>query len=166
MTGSPLGRDAEGSDDGPLHTVTLLNLPVQLLLDERDRHDSLLRELALLALSHDGDGPRPPRLVELSRRLAARHDAADPRPDEEVDDAARRGLTSLDVTHQLSATTIDAAGHLEALMAEADAYCRSEQLLTLPRSALQVRVSTWYLDELRRQVDGEPPRPWDGPLDG
>lgn len=164
MTASPLGRDAEGSDDGPLHTVTLLNLPVQLLLDERDRHDSLLRELALLTLSRDAD--HPPRLVELSRLLAAGHDAADPRPDEEVDDAARRGLTSLDVTRQVSATTVDAARRLETLMAEADAYCRSEQLLTLPRSALQVRLSTWYLDQLRRQVGGESPRPWDGPLDG
>jgi hypothetical protein len=28
-----------------------------------------------------------------------------------------------------------------------------------------VEFSHWYLDEFRRQVKGEPPRPWDGPLD-
>jgi hypothetical protein len=27
-----------------------------------------------------------------------------------------------------------------------------------------VEFTRWYLDEFRRQVAGEPPRPWDGPL--
>jgi hypothetical protein len=60
---------------------------------------------------------------------------------------------------------VEAADHLAALMAEADEYCRREQMLTLQRSEVVRDFSAWYLDEFRRQIQGEPPRPWDGPLD-
>jgi hypothetical protein len=49
-------------------------------------------------------------------------------------------------------------------MAEADDFCRREQMLTLQRSDAVRNFSTWYLSEFRRQVAGEPPQPWDGPL--
>jgi hypothetical protein len=50
-------------------------------------------------------------------------------------------------------------------MAEADDFCRREQMLTLERTEVMRTFAEWYLDEFRRQVNGEPPRPWDGPLD-
>lgn len=165
MTASPLGRYADRDEEGALHAVQLLNLPVRLLVDVRDRHDTLMRELALLALSPQEGRPQPPGLVELTHVLGVRYGSAQPRPDQAVDDAAAAGVAALDVTYEVPASVVEAARRLEALMAEADEYCRSEQLLTLPRSPLQVRFATWYLEEFRRQVAGEPARPWDGPLD-
>jgi hypothetical protein len=35
----------------------------------------------------------------------------------------------------------------------------------LARPDLHVRFADWYLDEFRRQIAGEPPHPWDGPLE-
>lgn len=162
---SPLGRYAGDPGRQQLDPVHLLGLPVQLVLDSRDRHDSLLREFALLALAPRGDRPQPPRLVELTELLGVQYGAAQRRPDEVVDDALRAGLTAIDVTYQVPATIVDAAAELEALMADADEFCREERLLTLPRSPLQVRFARWYLEEFRRQLGGEPPQRWDGPLD-
>ena len=87
------------------------------------------------------------------------------RPDQLVDDALRRGDDTIDVAYDVPASVLDDAARLEQLMVEADELCRTEQLLTLPRNPLQLRFSRWYLDEFRRQVAGEQPQPWDGPLD-
>lgn len=165
MTVSPLGRYAGPTGGGPLHRVQLLNLPVQLLLDGRDRHDALLRELALLAMSPAPQGTTPTRVAELSQLLGVRYGASQARPDALVDDAARRGQATVDLVYDVPSSVLDDAVRLESLMAEADALCLSEQLLTLPRTPLQVRFADWYLGELRRQVGGAPPEPWDGPLD-
>lgn len=165
MTGSPLGRYAGPADSSPLHRVRLLNLPVRLLLDGRDRHDALLRELALLALSGNREHARQARFAEITEALGVRYGAAQERPDEVVDDAARRGVATVDLEYDVPASLLDDAQRLEALLAEADVLCREEQLLTLPRTPLQLRFSAWYVGELRRQVAGEPPQPWEGPLD-
>ena len=165
MPASPLGRYSGPGRGAPLHRVQLLNLPVRLLVDGRDRHDSLMREFALLALSEDEGRPQPPALVELTHLLGVEYGSPQPRPDAAVDEALQRGELTLDVTYEVPATVLEDSERLESLMAQADEFCRSEQLLTLPRSPLQVRFATWYLAEFRRQVAGEPPRPWDGPLD-
>ena len=54
---------------------------------------------------------------------------------------------------------------LATLMDEADEFCQREQMLTLERSEVVKEFSTWYLDEFRRQIGGEPPRPWNGPIE-
>lgn len=164
MNASPLGRYADDGAGQRLHEVRLLNLPVRLLADGRDRHDSLMREFALLAVT-GSSRPQPPGLAELTEVLGVRHGAAGWRPDEVVDDALARGLAAIDVSYQVPGSVVESASRLEALMDDADAYCLTEQLLTLPRTPLQVRFERWYFDELRRQVGGAPPSPWDGPLD-
>lgn len=164
MTASPLGRYA-GDSTGPLHAVRLLNLPVRLLVDGRERHDSLLREFALLALGANEAGSRTRRLVEVTQLLGVHFGAAQPRQDEVVDDALRQGRDTVGLSFAVPASVAEDATRLEALMQEADELCRSEQLLTLPRTPLQARFAHWYVDELRRQVRGGEPRPWDGPLD-
>lgn len=165
MSGSPLGRYASPADDGPMHRVRLLNLPVRLLVDGQERHDALVRELALLALSGSHPHARQARFAELTEALGARYAAVQERPDPLVDDAARRDATTVDLEYDVPASVLEDAQRLEDLLAEADLLCRDEQLLTLPRTPLQLRFSAWYVGELRRQVAGEPPRPWDGPLD-
>ena len=59
----------------------------------------------------------------------------------------------------------EAAEQLEELMRETDEFCRQQQMLTLARPELYVRFAEWYLDQFRSQIAGEPPQPWDGPLE-
>ena len=76
-----------------------------------------------------------------------------------------RGRTAIDVVYHVPDHVSDAAEQLELLMRETDEFCRQRQMLALARPDLYVRFSEWYLDEFRRQIAGEPPRPWDGPLE-
>jgi hypothetical protein len=165
-TASPLGRydDATGEED--LHEVHLMNLPVRVLAASRERHDELMREFALLALGGPTGRPDvPSRLLELIEILGVRYGHAAARPDELVDEAIARGDETIDLSYTVPAHVIEAADNLDALMHEADEFCRSEQLLTLARSDVMVEFASWYLEEFRRQVSGLPPQPWDGPLD-
>jgi hypothetical protein len=162
---SPLGRYDSRRDEHDLHEVRLLGLPVRLMLASRERHDELMREFALLALGGPGRSDVPARLVELIQILGVRYGGATARPDEVVDQAAARGDSTVDLTYVVPAHVVEAADVLDALMAEADEFCRAEQLLTLARDETMVAFAAWYLDQFRRQIAGEPPEPWRGPLD-
>jgi hypothetical protein len=163
--GSPLGRYDPDASDG-LHEVRLLNVPVRLLVAGREHHDDVMREFAMLALAEDADVEHTPkRLLELVDVLGRRYAAAAARPDAEVDRAIARGETSIDLVYHVPDHVATAADELAALMDEADDFCRDRQLLALARPARVIDFSRWYLDEFRRQIAGEPPTPWDGPLD-
>jgi hypothetical protein len=162
---SPLGRYDDVPGDDTIHEVRLLGLPVDLLIASRERHDELMREFALLALGGASGGDVPARLVEITQILGVRYGGAAARPDEEVDAAAARGDETIDLTYRVPAHVVNAADTLDKLMAEADEFCRQEQLLTLARSELMVTFAAWYLDEFRRQIAGADPKPWTGPLE-
>lgn len=168
---SPLGRYADDDRAGPdpsgsaaLVEVQLLRLPVAVLVASRERHDSLLRECALLA-AQAGDRPDlPPALVDLVMTLGVRYGAVRPRPDAMIEQALEEGRDAIDVTYRVGPTVPAAAERLERLMAAADEFCTSGHLLTLPRSPLEQRFSDWYLEQFAAQLAGAPPRAWDGPL--
>ena len=163
---SPLGRYDDGAMREDLHDVHLLGLPVRLLVASRERHDELMREFALLALGGPiGRADVPTRLLELIQILGVRYGHAAARPDELVDEAIARGDDTINLSYTVPAHVVEAADNLDALMREADEFCRSEQLLTLARSDVMVEFADWYLDEFRNQISGNPPRPWSGPLD-
>lgn len=163
---SPLGRYDRGDDDDALFDVLLQRLPVKLLAAGREYHDELMREFALLALSGPGGRSNlPTRLVELTEILGVQYGAAAARPDQLVDDALARGDATIDLSYRVPAHVVDVADRLGQLMDEADEFCRAEQLLTMERTPVQISFAEWYLQEFRRQVAGEPPRPWDGPLE-
>jgi len=162
---SPLGRYDVEADTG-LFEVRLLNVPLRLLAASREHHDEVMREFAMLALDEGlGSHHVPARMLELIDILGRRYGAASERPDAEVDAALARGDISIDLVYHVPDHVTDAAAQLEALMAEADEFCRQQQLLALARPTLQVDFARWYLDEFRRQIAGEPPHPWDGPLE-
>jgi hypothetical protein len=163
---SPLGRYAGDADRGqPLHEVRLLGVPVQVLAAARQHHDDLMREFAVLAVSEQNLGSSvPQRLLALTEILGSRYGAAASRPDSALDEAVQRGEHTLDLTYLVPAEVVEAADQLEMLMAQADEFCCTEHMLTLPRPPLLVQFARWYLDEFRRQINGRPPRPWTGPL--
>src|ERR1700712_5073727 len=162
---SPLGRydDSNGAEVGRTLEVRLLNAPVQVLIAARRHHDEVMHEFSLLAVNEASPRAVPRRLADLVETLGRRYGASARRPDAEVDAALDRGAVTVDLTYQVPAHVVEAADRLEALMTEADEFCRREQMLTLPRSALLVDFAHWYLDEFRRQIAGFPPAPWTGP---
>ena len=162
---SPLGRYDQSTGDDELHEVRLVNVPVQVLAVSRQHHDELMHEFAMLAVSLEDRDAVPVRMLELIDTLGTRYGRAADRPDALVDAAIARGDQSIDLTYQVPAHVVDAADALEQIMDEADEFCRDEQMLTLARSDVQRQFARWYLDEFRRQINGEPPQPWDGPYD-
>lgn len=163
---SPLGRYDDGGGDETLHEVRLLNLPVRVLVAGREHHDELMREFALLALAPDLPPEHVPRrLVELTEILGVRYGASAERPSAEFEAAIEEGQETIDLTYQVPGHVVEAADTLERLMQEADDYCRAEQLLTLQRSEVVAQFSSWYLEQFRRQIAGEPPEPWSGPME-
>jgi len=164
-TGSPLGRyDLDSGEE--LFEVRLLALPVRVLAAAREHHDELMREFAMLALDETASSQHvPARLLELIDVLGRRYGAVSARPDAEIDAAIERGETTIDLVYHVPAHVTEAAARLEALMAEADGFCRDRQMLSLARNELDVAFAHWYLDEFIRQIAGEPPLPWAGPLD-
>jgi hypothetical protein len=162
---SPLGRyDDEGVDE-PLHEVRLLNVPVRVLVAGREHHDDLMREFALLALAEDSARSHlPARLIELTEILGVKYGRAAARPSEEIEAALQAGQETIDLTYQVPGHIVEAAATLDALMKEADEFCRSEDLLTLTRTEVLSEFADWYLEEFRRQVEGLPPQPWSGSL--
>lgn len=165
--GSPLGRyDDTPDDQEQLVSVQLLGLPLRVLAAGREYHDGLMREFRLMALS--GSCPEqaiPSRLVELVDLLGRRYAVAADRSDDDVEAALDRGDDTIDLVYRVPSHVADAAQLLAALMDEADEFCRSEQLMTVPRSDVIAHFSRWYLSQFLDQVAGAEPTRWTGPID-
>lgn len=161
----PAGHPAGPGADPGLVQVRLLGVPLELLVSAREHHDGLMREFRLLALAgRTSARDAPLRLVELTHILGQQYAATNSRRDQEVDEALARGVTRLDLVHEVPPAVADAAVALSALMTEADAYCAAEQLMTLERHPLLKRFGDWYLDQFVVQCAGGEPVAWDGPL--
>ena len=140
--------------------VHLIGVPLEERQRAAQHFDELMREFALMA----GDataGTVPSRLLELRNALLARFSSFLAGAGAEMDAALARGATSIDVHYRVPASIGTAAAQLDALLDEADEYCRSgDHLLTLAAPERAVRFRRWYLGEFVRQVAGQPPEPW------
>ena len=164
---SPMGRYAGGSSSTDrVVTVHLLGTPLRLLAAGREWHDSVLAEFRSRALSPQPTGVAvPPRLAELTEVLGVRYAQAAARPDAEVDAALDAGELRRDLVYRVPVGAAEAARTLDELLVEADRLCAAGLLLTPPRPPVLVRFAGWYVEQFRRQCSGEPPQPWDGPLE-
>lgn len=155
------------SSDTALVEVRLLGFPLQVFDAARLHHDELLREFALLALaSVDVVDVRslPARLVDLIDILGRRYAADTERSDAVRDEAAERGDAVIDLTYQLPPSAAEPVRQLNALLDEADEFCRSEQLLTLAATQVERDFRSWFLSEFENQLNGGTPTRWTGPL--
>ena len=159
---SPLGRYAvEGAPGVELVDVHLGGVPLPLMLEAREHHDGLLRELRLLALGNPSPRSDPPaRLVELIEVLGRRYGAARARRDEDLDAALSRGEVVGDLVYTVPRTAADAVSRLDDLIREADDFCASQQLMTLERSPEVKRFVTWYIEQFVSQCAGSEPVAW------
>ncbi|WP_380169407.1 hypothetical protein [Jannaschia sp. R86511] len=165
-TESALGRylpPLDPAGDEPVQ-VRLEGLPPALLLAAREQHDGLLRELRLLWLEDDAGEAHPSaRLSELVAALVVQGTPPRSRRDEEIEAALARGQERIDLVERVPVAAGEVAERLGELLADGDRLCEQGQLMTLPRSPLLRRFTTWYLEQYRDQVQGRPPVRWDGP---
>lgn len=141
--------------------VRLLDLPTALWAEAQEHTDGLLREFAHIAHGEaDDPGSTPRRLVGLVDTLRARYGRFAAAPRREIAEAQSRGIPSVDVTYRVPAGLAETIDTFEALLDEADEFCRAGALLTLTAPPQVVRYRRWLLGEFRRQSAGEPPTPW------
>jgi anti-sigma regulatory factor (Ser/Thr protein kinase) len=136
--------------------VRLLGLPLALFAAQLTRHRELLRELQLVARFR---GHADPRLVQLASELG-RYQGMGDSTEGERSAAAARGAATLDITYRLPASAGPPCDRMMHLLREADSFAAEQALLTLPSTADEVAVREWFLCEITRQCEGDPPIPW------
>ena len=155
-------------DTQPLVTVELQALPVDLQVRATEHMQDLQREFVLIAdgLQHGQDAPPlPRRLLDLVDALQRRYGGFTEAQEDQLDDAHRAGLPTVDLTFKVPADAAAAAVSLGTLLDEADEFCREgRHLLTLATPPDLVAYRRWYLQQFVDQVAGHPPVPWSGPL--
>jgi hypothetical protein len=120
-----------------------------------------VRELTLIQLSEDASKQElPARLVEMVERHRAEFSTLTFRRRTEIAEEIRRGATSVDLEIDVPAGAGPAAAEMQETLAEADEFCRNGELLTLAATAEFVAFRNWFLGEIVRQLDGDPPTPW------
>jgi len=140
--------------------VQLLQLPLDLLARAQEHSEELRREFQLIASPQTDDTSVPARLLALSQQLSGRYGMYTQEADRVIAAARERGEDSVDVTMSVPDSAGDAARALGAMLAEADAFCRDGDLLTLATPEELVRLREWYLDQFITQIEGGPPVPW------
>ena len=150
----------------PAAPIRLLRYPVRRGLRSREHSDALLRECMLLRAAYDdGAASVLGRLAALAELLQSRYSAALGEPERRKLEAFSRGDAAVDLEYPRVPQTSQVIRQWEAAVAEMDGYCRQEQLLTLATPPDVAELQRWVFDEFRRQLVGEAPRPWPGPLD-
>jgi hypothetical protein len=146
--------------------VQLLNFPLRVFARTQQHFEGVMREFALLSLDEqrsDSASHVPSQLLELADALR-RYDR-DPAADLLRDEAMARGDLSVDLAYDVPAEVGPHLLKLHSLMDEADAYCASEHLLSLPMPDDMRQFRTWFLMQFTQQIAGLPPQQWTGPTD-
>jgi anti-sigma regulatory factor (Ser/Thr protein kinase) len=148
--------------------VVYLRYPVVLSMRLKEHYDALTRECQLLwAAAKQDRNVRvdvPHRLAQLAEEMAGRYPDDSSEPERRRLDAFARGLPTIDLVYPHRPELKKQIVAARKILAEMDDYSRNNALLTLATPADINALMTWLLGEYLRQADGEPPRPWDGPL--
>ncbi len=147
--------------------VRIVGLPLAVYQHSSEHHDELRREFALIATGEDSATEAaattsvPTRLLTLIDALQARFGTFAAQPTETLQRALERGDEQVDVAYRVPPEVKEAAWELDALLDEADEFCRQgEHLLTLATPAPVAAFRRWFLSEFPAQIDGAAPTSW------
>jgi len=142
----------------PLFEVRILGFPLPLFERSRRHMEELTREFEFIA---KGDtAGTPARLIALVERVGHRFAGLNDTAAARVEDALARGEEQIDVVYEVPQAASAACEELNAMLDEADDFCRHGELLTLATPRDQVAFRRWFLDEFVRQLEGAEPLPW------
>jgi hypothetical protein len=145
--------------------IHVLELPVQVAGRAQQHFEELMREFALIAAgvaSDDQEHHVPKRLLDLVDTLVQQYGGLNTEAEQRLADAIDRGDEVIaDHVLEVPPEAGAATQALGDIIDEADEYCRRGQhLLTLASPEEAVNYRRWYLSEVIRQLDGQPPVPW------
>lgn len=154
---------------GPtLKPVVLRGYPVRLGKRQMQHYDELLRELSLVMISRQSRPEElhaPQRLFDLIDVMLTQFGAAVESGAQQREAAYARGDTTTTLEYQVVPESRDVVAAFLEIMTEVDDFCRSGELLTLATPEDLLALRRWSVTEFIRQLDGEAPTPWEGPLD-
>ncbi len=158
---------SNGSTD--LLTVRVLRMPLAVSARSTQHFEELMREFALITLDTERDRettdskrPVPERLLDVVAELTNDFAVFTAAVTAQREEAAARGDLEIDLTYHMPPSTVEAVRQLEALLEEADDFCRSgKHLITLATPPESLAFRRWYLNEFIAQMErGEPPVAW------
>ena len=143
--------------------VKFLNAPIPLMLEANQHQQEIMREFALIQLSDD-PAPQdiPARLIEMAERNRRDFATLSFRRSKTLAEAIKNGNPNVDMEIDVPPAAGRAARDMRDTRAEDDEFCRRGKLLTLATPPAHVAFREWFLGEIVRQLDGEPPTPWRG----
>lgn len=160
--------DALVRPDAPSEPIAndamLLDYPVALGCRQRQEVAGLLRELQLVVIGSrrpETEMSVPLRLLALAEGITATYGAQLDSAEAEMDRAAAAGEDTTVLRYELLPVSRDIVLQYAVAMAEVDEFCRLATLITLATPPELLELRRWTVEELVRQYDGEPPRPWD-----
>lgn len=157
--------DLSDEDEQARVTVTLGDVPTELLLAAKAHVDNVLREFAL-AESGAVAGTTSqvtPQLARLIRTVTTRFADARRSIKQQAVQAVASGLERTRLVLTLPVTAADAGREYLAALDEVDAYARAARLLTLETAPEHRAFRRWYvgslIDQLEAVAHGERPPP-------
>jgi anti-sigma regulatory factor (Ser/Thr protein kinase) len=146
----------------PMVAVALLRLPVDVYRRASAHSAELGRELQLLSGVPDGGASLPHQLRRLIHELVTRYGPMNPAAERRLQAAVATGEDVVDVHYRVPVRTREDVAALDAVLREVDEHCRAGRwLLTMATPPEALRFREWVFGEITRQIDGEPPCPWD-----
>jgi hypothetical protein len=149
---------AGAGDEHDLREVVLIGVPVALYRRAQERHEELMRELALVDLSTSGNLPR--RLLDMVAELRASYGRFTEAQQGRLAQAIARGDQTIDLHFSVPASVAESAAAFLAVLDESDEFCRSGDLLALEITPPLLRLRHWYFGQFIAQIGGAPPTPW------
>ena len=154
----PRPQPPEGAD---LVEIVARGIPVTAFHRASEQYDALFREFRLIVERQPRSSQAlPARLLALIDELGTRFAGFSRGADAQWRQALERGERTVDLEFTLPREVGPACEHYDRLLDEADGYCRTAGLITLPASAESVALRKWFLLEFPAQAAGRPPTPW------
>jgi anti-sigma regulatory factor (Ser/Thr protein kinase) len=148
--------------------VRVLALPLDVYLEAEQHNDALIRELTLIVQSAESSGRAAVsrRLLELANAVRAAFSQASDGLRAQVEDAARRGQRTVDITMSVPRRGWEGLMRLADWLDEIDGHCEEGELLTLASSPGVRYFRSWFARQVADQMRGLPPSPWEETTSG
>ena len=146
-------------------TAVLRDYPLRLWAEQREHMDALMREFQLLLSGQEsGVADAPRALLELADLFTTRFGALIDAINDERQTALDRGLDRIDSHVPMPEGTPELLERVRLVLAAVDEFCRSGDMLVLPRSPRALALAEWSHEQLVGQYGGAEPTPWPGPF--
>jgi hypothetical protein len=150
------------STGGSLVDVLILGFPLDVQQVSNAWHDELLREFALVALSHNEGADVPRRLLELVDRTRVTYSEFTHDVEASQIDMRSSGASRGDFRYRVPSSLADACADLDTALDNAEAFCATGNLLTMEPPPLVSAFRRWVLGEFVQQIRaGAVPVSWD-----